>query len=116
MSKQKVINQTKQIVQEAISLGYGSDPKVLYGVKNVLLQLLEQLPERVTMWNEYIRQINSLIPRGVFEASVCSGECTICMNEMKSGYVTRCGHKFHVECISEWANHNYTCPVCRSEL
>lgn len=111
-----MINQTKQIVQEAISLGYGTDPKVLYGVKNVLLQLLEQLPERVTMWNEYIRQIDDLLPKKHFSTKVCSGECIVCMNEMKTGHVAKCGHAFHVDCISEWANHNYTCPVCRGEL
>jgi hypothetical protein len=116
MSKQKVINQTKQIVQEAIALGHEVEPRVLYGVKNVLLQLLEQLPERVTMWNEYIRQIDELMPRKHFESRECSGECIVCMNEMSNGYIARCGHKFHVKCISTWADHSYSCPVCRSEL
>lgn len=47
-----------------------------------------------------------------------SYNCTVCLETDTNGLVLDCGHKFHINCIS---NHFCTqdklfCPVCRSEL
>jgi hypothetical protein len=28
----------------------------------------------------------------------------------------KCGHKYHFECIREWAEKKRTCPICRSDI
>ena len=25
-------------------------------------------------------------------------------------------HVFHIECLLNWADHNYTCPICRQAI
>ena len=25
-------------------------------------------------------------------------------------------HVFHIECLLSWADHNYTCPICRQPI
>ena len=47
-------------------------------------------------------------------------ECMICLEEMVDNIaVLKCGHKFHFDCISEWANkkNNFfnLCTVCPQE-
>jgi hypothetical protein len=29
---------------------------------------------------------------------------------------SECNHKFHLACLSKWAEQNETCPVCRKQL
>lgn len=42
--------------------------------------------------------------------------CSICLNEENVDHTTKCGHKFHMECINEWKKLNYHCPNCRQPL
>jgi len=47
-----------------------------------------------------------------------SNECTVCLVDFaKDDLVVplKCNidHVFHIECLLNWANHNYTCPICR---
>ena len=45
-------------------------------------------------------------------------ECTICLldyNE-ETKTETECNHIFHQECLDNWLQTNYTCPLCRTEL
>lgn len=46
--------------------------------------------------------------------------CTICLDEYDQspdetfiGFVIKCGHYFHFECIWEWLEFNRSCPICR---
>ena len=39
-------------------------------------------------------------------------ECPICY-ELCPDYTTKCGHKFHKECLDMWLDKHYTCPMCR---
>ena len=49
-------------------------------------------------------------------------QCAICFDTMKDNgrtTKTKCGHKFHSECIDRWLtdyNNNNTCPTCREIL
>lgn len=43
-----------------------------------------------------------------------SNECSICFENLHEGfYTSRCGHKFHIQCIVPWFSKNVTCPECR---
>ena len=39
--------------------------------------------------------------------------CCICLDDGTDTTLPACRHRFHRECIVEWAQHNRTCPVCR---
>ena len=46
-------------------------------------------------------------------------ECSICLDNIigVGSVITRCGHKFHQRCLSEWAKGEYRqCPECRKSL
>jgi hypothetical protein len=45
-------------------------------------------------------------------------DCVICMDKLKKNntVVLPCTHKFHINCISEWAQNHYTCPLCRKSI
>lgn len=47
--------------------------------------------------------------------------CAVCMEPMRANGAwqvgrTSCGHCFHASCLHEWALHDLTCPLCKSEL
>ena len=43
--------------------------------------------------------------------------CVICLDANKIDLITtKCGHKFHRKCITEWCKYNQTCPLCRSSI
>lgn len=40
--------------------------------------------------------------------------CTICTDHIQRDLCAApCGHTFHFECLSQWLNHQKTCPQCR---
>ena len=44
-----------------------------------------------------------------------SDECSVCCNKLDAGvYTTKCGHKFHLDCIVTWYSKHVTCPLCRA--
>ena len=48
-------------------------------------------------------------------------DCSICLEKLKKGVVkTKCGHKFHKNCINSWKQigrgNNHKCPNCRGNL
>jgi hypothetical protein len=42
--------------------------------------------------------------------------CSICYNEMKSAYITPCGHIFHGMCLRKWLYVKETCPMCHRDI
>jgi hypothetical protein len=43
-------------------------------------------------------------------------ECTICLSEFDHEEVVGvlpCGHRFHIECITEWLTCSVKCPLCK---
>ena len=46
-------------------------------------------------------------------------ECSICLEEYENGqrvYITKCYHKYHIECLSYWYKKNKNCPLCREHI
>ena len=48
-------------------------------------------------------------------------ECAICLayfEDTDQVVPLRCNleHVFHLECLLSWADHNYTCPICRQPI
>ena len=43
-------------------------------------------------------------------------ECIICFQTFNDPYITKCGHTFCKDCISESVNRLHKCPVCNQEL
>ncbi|TVU49599.1 hypothetical protein EJB05_00916 [Eragrostis curvula] len=53
------------------------------------------------------------------ETSVKEGECSVCLEDLKTGNVLRmmpCSHSFHEECIFNWLRRSHVCPLCRFPL
>lgn len=50
----------------------------------------------------------------VLESRDVSEYCSICMEDTKNYYTTKCGHKFHKACISKLTVKK--CPLCREDL
>ena len=46
--------------------------------------------------------------------NVC--ECTICCDVYRTPHLTKCGHSFCLDCITEVINRQHLCPECRAEL
>jgi len=45
--------------------------------------------------------------------------CPVCMDVYEAGQKavrTRCGHRFHLDCISRWLQSHNTCPICRESV
>lgn len=43
-----------------------------------------------------------------------AGECPICLQQMRRGFVTPCGHAFHCRCLRRCQGNR--CPMCRADL
>ena len=48
-------------------------------------------------------------------------ECSVCLvnfsdNDQVCQLPCNIDHLFHIECLLNWANHNYTCPICRQSI
>ena len=43
-------------------------------------------------------------------------ECVVCFQTYTDPYITKCGHTFCKDCISEVVNRQHKCPVCNHEL
>jgi len=45
--------------------------------------------------------------------SICSVECSICTDDISSGFELSCGHTFHLDCLKQWFQRKRTCPMCK---
>ncbi|XP_062184142.1 E3 ubiquitin-protein ligase ATL41-like [Phragmites australis] len=56
----------------------------------------------------------------VVAAGAGDGDCAVCLADLEPGQkaraLSRCGHRFHVECIDTWFHANSTCPLCRADV
>ena len=43
-------------------------------------------------------------------------ECIICFQTFSDPYITKCGHTFCKDCISEVVNRQHKCPICNQDL
>ena len=54
-------------------------------------------------------------------AGSVSTECPVCLVNFEPGdqvvpLTCNIDHVFHIECLLSWADHNYTCPICRQPI
>lgn len=42
--------------------------------------------------------------------------CSVCFETYKDPYITKCGHTYCKECISEVINRQHRCPQCNQNL
>ncbi|XP_076470514.1 RING finger protein 145-like [Babylonia areolata] len=42
--------------------------------------------------------------------------CAICYHEMKSAYITPCGHIYHGLCLRKWLYVRESCPMCHRDI
>ena len=57
-------------------------------------------------------------PRLIWNASL-EKNCQICCEELEKGDIVRtlpCLHQFHCNCITQWLEHQKTCPTCRHNI
>jgi hypothetical protein len=61
-------------------------------------------------------QIAAAMETGV--AAPADGLCAVCQDGfvVPCARLTRCGHHFHVACISQWFRSSVRCPVCRDDV
>lgn len=63
------------------------------------------------IYKRYVRRIKQI-------ESDKTTECSICWEKIKDSNIaiTRCNHKFHLDCLITWCLKNNTCPLCRKIL
>lgn len=45
------------------------------------------------------------------------GKCSLCLDNFQHDpHITKCGHKFHHNCLSEWLKKQECCPDCPNLL
>lgn len=46
--------------------------------------------------------------------------CSICLEDIdpfnRNMTITGCGHKFHTDCLIEWAKYRHICPMCKENI
>ena len=45
-----------------------------------------------------------------------SPDCSICYESMKRPVKLACSHMFCEECVTEWFDHERSCPLCRASV
>ncbi|CAB0021065.1 unnamed protein product [Nesidiocoris tenuis] len=61
------------------------------------------------------------LPDVTFESSQSPAKptgqiCVVCMEKLTSPTTTPCGHIFCWNCITEWAQNEERCPICREAV
>merc|ERR1711963_475614 len=54
-------------------------------------------------------------------AASCSGECSICLAEFRTGEALlelpcEAKHRFHEKCLTQWLSKSVVCPLCRVDV
>jgi len=42
--------------------------------------------------------------------------CSVCLEKRCNTMLLPCSHQFHAECIIQWTERQFSCPMCRSEI
>lgn len=45
-----------------------------------------------------------------------SPDCSICYETMRQPVKLACSHMFCEECVTEWFDHERSCPLCRASV
>lgn len=47
---------------------------------------------------------------------VDNNTCSVCLEKRCNTMLLPCSHQFHAECIIQWTERQFSCPMCRSEI
>ena len=72
--------------------------------KDLLIKQLQDSEKRLVEDNRSLR------------GSEETEECSICLESEGTLVPSKCGHKFHTECLVKWLENKNTCPNCRINL
>jgi len=45
-----------------------------------------------------------------------SDQCAVCLEKKCNTMLLPCTHQFHADCIIQWTERQFSCPLCRSEV
>lgn len=54
-----------------------------------------------------------------YEKPTIYDECSICLQKYNNGdqiFITKCQHKYHIQCLLSWYKNNNNCPICRKQI
>ena len=54
--------------------------------------------------------------RLIFTFSMDGSDCPICLEPLRKGFITPCGHKYHCACLRKHMRTSLQCPMCRATL
>lgn len=43
-------------------------------------------------------------------------QCPVCLEKDVNTMLLPCNHRFHGDCILQWVDHSFSCPMCRAEV
>ena len=100
-------------VEEYTPINNRAQQELIDSIRNHLAELQATVAEQSPLGASETQQL----PTRKFELEKEAVTCGICIDDFKSGDVTRvlpCGHYFHIKCIDEWlGNYACVCPMCK---
>lgn len=75
-----------------------------------------------TKWNDWLNNRNrkyKVINSRDIEANDNGKSCSVCFDKYCNDRLVcqlACGHVFHIDCISQWFQRSFTCPLCRLSI
>jgi len=95
---------------------YIEDIRIETKERNMKIEILENTNNSIKKFNRYYINRKNYIPdiNSYRTKTTDHYQCSICLGESEDGLVLDCGHKFHIECISDWFCNKLSCPTCRT--
>lgn len=62
------------------------------------------------------QDIDTRFPEATPEQLQGADVCAVCLMQMETGRVLRCGHICHRRCLLTWFEHSQSCPMCRESV
>ena len=91
--------------------------RILFKVQTTFKEAREQACSEAAKKNEGDEESNAV------SSALATGhlECAICLinfEDQDQVVPLNCNdeHIFHLDCLLNWADHNYTCPICRQPI
>lgn len=115
-----------QVYPNILEVSYSTE-----NVSNDIVNLIRNLndgetPENIITTHATISNNTEVVvndPDAVVEPSesgTMDNICVICQEEITGPCIlrkiTKCGHKFHLECLDKWLENKITCPSCRADI
>lgn len=67
--------------------------------------------------NSSVESVSDIDVTSDFGCRVCdSDQCAVCLEKKCNTMLLPCSHQFHADCIIQWTERQFSCPLCRSEI